>query len=318
MRFNKNISVVIPAFCSQDTIKSVIQSIPEWVNEIIIIDDGSSDKTGEVVVSVGNPKANLVSLKRNLGVGNAVLTGYSIALQHGADIVVKVDSDGQMDTNFIEKLIAPILNGHANYVKGNRFFRRSGIKKMPIIRRIGNMGLSFMIKMASGYWNIFDPTNGFTAISTSIIPLLNFNNIGKRYFFESSLLIELGLLRAVVKDVDVPAIYNDEKSHLSEFKSLIEFPVRIIIGFCKRIVYLYFIRDFTPFSFLLLSGLFNIIFGFIWGITKWEQSSAMGVLTPTGTVMIAVIPIIIGIQFILQALVLDIQNIPKENIYLEI
>ena len=310
-----NVAVVIPAFCAEKSIAQVIQGIPEWVKDIFVIDDCSQDSTGTVVNSLKNPKVHLIRLEKNQGVGNAVLTGYQAAVENKADIIVKIDSDGQMDPKYIEKLIQPIESGQANYTKGNRFFRRSGIHKMPIFRKIGNVGLSFMIKMSSGYWNIFDPTNGYTAISAEIVPMLNFKNISRRFFFETSLLLELGLLRAVVKDIDIPAIYGEEKSHLSEIKALLEFPPKLVVGFFKRIVYLYFIRDFNAVSFLSISGFIGIAFGMIWGVSKWQQSSAKGMITPTGTVMIAVIPIIIGIQFLLQAMVLDIQNFPQENIY---
>ena len=289
-----------------------MNTIPEFVAWIIIVDDHSLDKTWEVINSLKNKRIFIIQHEKNQGVGGAVLTGYKKAVELGAKIIVKIDSDGQMDPAYLIPLITPILANQADYTKGNRFLHATELKSMPLIRRIGNAGLAFLTKAASGYWDIFDPTNGYTAISSKIIPLLNTDRISRRFFFETSLLLELGLLRAVVEDVSIPAIYGDEKSHLSEWKTLIEFPFKVARGLVRRIIYQYFIRDFTAFSLLFISGVFGILFGSYWGIDSWVRSTMTGMVASTGTVMIAVLPIILGAQFILQAMVMDVQNVPTQ------
>jgi hypothetical protein len=187
---------------------------------------------------------------------------------------------------------------------------------MPCIRRIGNTGLSFLTKLASGYWHIFDPTNGYTAIHAFVLSFLRPSNIDRRYFFETSMLIELGVARAVVKDVYIPAKYADQASSLSEIHSLLIFPWKLAQGFFRRIAVQYFVRDFTTVSMLLSVGLPSVAFGLAFGVYHWVSSAANGIPTNTGTVMISVLPVILGVQFILQALALDIQNAPSTPLQL--
>lgn len=308
------IAVVIPAYKAALTIQKVIEHLPSFVCEVIVVDDCSPDNTSEIVTALqrNDPRITLHRHVSNQGVGGAVWTGYKIALEKGADVVVKMDSDDQMDPVYIEPLIRPIIDRRADYVKGNRFLHEKELVRMPWMRRIGNLGLSFLTKLASGYWNIFDPTNGYTAIRASLIPKLNEARIDRRYFFESSMLIELGMQRAVVRDISIPAKYGDEKSSLSELKSLIEFPPKLLRALIRRTIYLYFLRDFTAVSVFIVAGFLLSFFGFLWGVRHWVLSMQTGSESSTGTVMIAVLPLIIGLQLILQAVVLDIQNVPTE------
>jgi glycosyltransferase involved in cell wall biosynthesis len=313
--FSKShIAIVVPAFRAENTLKVVISNLPKWVRTIIIINDASPDNTLQVAKECRELDSRVVIKchKTNQGVGGAVITGYQEAIHLGAQIIVKMDSDGQMDPKYLPKLIMPIIDHQADYTKGNRFLYSRELLKMPLKRRIGNIGLSFLTKIASGYWNIFDPTNGYTAISADIIPLLDVPQIDKRYFFESSMLLNLGQLRAVVKDVSIPARYENEISSLSEWKTLFEFPLKLSRGFIKRILIQYFIRDFTAVSLFIITGAMSSLFGLIWGIVKWVHGSLINIPVTTGTVMIAVLPLILGVQLILQAIVLDVQNVPKD------
>jgi hypothetical protein len=186
---------------------------------------------------------------------------------------------------------------------------------MPILRRVGNLGLSFLTKLASGYWNVFDPSNGYTAITASVVNLIDSTSIDRRYFFETSMFLELGLLRAVVQDVYVPAQYANETSHLSEWRALMEFPKRLLSGFIRRIKVQYFLQDFNLVSLYLLSGLGLLVFGGLFGAYHWWRSYQLQEAAQTGTVMLAVMPIILGVQFILQAIALDVQNVPDHVIH---
>lgn len=245
--------------------------------------------------------------------GGAVVTGYKKALELDTDIVVKIDGDGQMDINYMQQLIQPLLDGRADYTKGNRFTDFKALRKMPKIRLFGNSGLSFLVKAASGYWNMMDPTNGYTAINKHALGELDLDNLAKRYFFESDMLINLNIENAVVIDVDIPAKYGDEKSSLSITKTLFGFPPKLFKGLCKRIFLKYFVYDFNMLSLYLFMGLPMVLFGTVWGIVKWMEAIVSNTETTTGTVMLAVLPIILGTQFLLQAIQIDMNNIPRKN-----
>jgi dolichol-phosphate mannosyltransferase len=309
------IAVVIPAYRAARYISTVLSGIPEFVSFIVVVDDCSSDNTAEVVKQSDDTRVEILRNEKKLGVGGTVLTGYAKALELGAEIIVKMDSDGQMDPKYLLHLIIPILTGKADYTKGNRFLHKRQLTKMPIKRLIGNTGLSFLTKMASGYWNVFDPTNGYTAIHSAIIPLLDQNEISRRYFFESSMLIELGVVRAVVRDVNIPAVYQDESSSLSEIRSLFGFPPRLFKGFMRRLLTQYFIQDFGMFSLFLIVGLSFILFGFVFGVYHWYLSIYTSVVASTGTIMLAVLPIILGTQLLIQSVTVDIQNVPTEPLH---
>jgi glycosyltransferase involved in cell wall biosynthesis len=309
------LAVVIPSYRHGIHIKAVLDKIPTYVTHIVVVDDCSPDHTRDVVVSSPDPRVVLISHSENQGVGGAVLSGYEAALGLNAEIIVKMDSDEQMDPAYLMPLITPILTEEADYTKGNRFLHARELKDMPWIRRIGNIMLSFLTKAASGYWNIFDPTNGYTAIHRSVISQLDRGAISRRYFFESSMLIELGILRAVVRDVFIPARYGDEVSTLSKRSALVEFPWRLVRGFCRRLWVQYFVRDFGIFSVFFVAGAIMLLFGSVFGLYHWIHSALLGVVTPTGTIMVAVLPVILGIQLLLQSIVLDIQNVPNQPLH---
>jgi len=305
---------VIPAYRAASTIGEVLRSIPQAVRWIVVVDDGSTDDLGSAIRAVGDGRTDLVTHDRNRGVGAAVLTGYERALQLSAEIIVKIDADGQMDPAYIPQLAAPIASGAADYTKGNRFLHGRELRSMPTTRRYGNVGLSFLTKLATGYWPIFDPTNGFTAIHASVARLLDRTNIAERYFFETSMLVELSRLRAVVSDVYIPARYAGEKSSLDPGRAAVGFPLPLLRAFVRRIRRDYFVRDFTAVSLYVAVGSLLLFFGAVWGIWYWVSSIQTRVAATTGTVMIAVLPVILGVQLLLQAATLDIQGVPTKVI----
>lgn len=309
------VAVVIPAYRAEASIAGVIASVPSFVRHVIVVNDGSADGTSDAVRAVPDPRVGLVEHEQNEGVGGAVQTGYRRACELGAEIIAKMDADGQMDPDYLLQLITPIVVGEADYTKGNRFLHERELRSMPGRRRFGNAGLSFVTKLASGYWAVFDPTNGYTAIHASLVPLLGAVPIAKRFFFESSMLLNLSLLRAVVRDVYIPARYGDTGSHLSESRAALRFPLGLLRGFLRRLRLQYFVRDFTPASLYLVFGVALTVFGAVWGAWHWGISLQTNVAATTGTVMIAVLPIIIGVQLLLQAITLDIQGAPTEPIH---
>lgn len=308
------VAVVVPAFRAQRQIAGVLDAMPDFVKWIVVVDDGSPDDTAAIVrrAMLRDARIRLVRHEVNQGVGGATLSGYREACRLGAEIIVKMDSDGQMDPGFLPALIAPIVRGEADYTKGNRYIHARQLRAMPLLRRIGNVGLSFSTKLASGYWGLFDPANGYTAIHASLVPLLDEAGIARRYFFESSMLLELSLLRAVVRDVYIPARYDTETSHLSEMDTLCRFPVALWKGLCRRVWIQYFVRDFSIASMYLVAGLVLLAGGALFGAVHWYASVRYCTPATTGTVMLAALPVIMGFQFLLQCVGLDIQGQPTE------
>ncbi len=304
------VAVIVPAYRAGSTIEKVLGGIPAWVTAIYVVDDASPDDTGARAGAVSDPRVRLLVHEANQGVGAAMVTGYRHALREGMDICVKMDADDQMDPIHLPDLIEPLVAGRADYAKGNRFHDAEALRQMPLARKVGNAGLSFLIKAASGQWHIFDPTNGYTAIHRAALEALDLRKLDPRYFFESSMLILLRRLGAVVEDVPMPARYPGEPSHLRIGRTLREFPWLLLRHGLRRIVWQYFVVDFNAVSLFLVSGAPLVTYGVVFGLYHWIDSYRRNVLTPTGTVMLAALPLILGFQLLLQALVLDVQNVP--------
>ena len=310
------IAVVIPCYRVKDSILKVLSDIGANVWKVYVVDDACPEKTGEFVLEhFVDSRVEVVFNSQNLGVGGAVLNGYLHAVEDGADVIVKLDGDGQMDSRFIPALVKPILEGKADYTKGNRFFSPDNLISMPYVRMFGNSVLSFINKAVSGYWNTMDPTNGFTAIHANVIRLLPIEAISKRYFFESDMLFRLGTYRAVVKEVPMRSIYQDEESNLNVGHTMLTFPMKFMRRFVLRIGYNYFVRDFNVCSLELVFGTLLLGFGGWFGITSWIRSIELQIATPIGTVMLAVLPIILGFQLLLSAISFDVANVPDEPIH---
>ena len=307
---HSKIAVVIPAYNVEDTIVKVIMGIPTNVHNIIVVNDASKDDTVARVKIIKDHRVTLINHKKNMGVGGALLSGYSYALGLGADIVVKLDGDDQMDVKFMPGLIEPIQNGQADYTKGNRFLHPVALKKMPVGRKISNLGLTFLSKIASGYWNVFDPANGYTAISASKLVNLDPKKIARSYFFETSMLCELRKLDAVVMDISMPAIYQNERSAVKVPREIFIFSTNLIARIFDRVFSRYFLYDFTAVSLYIIIGTLLCLFGGIWGLIKWSEAAQAGIPATTGTVLIAVLPIILGFQLLIQAISLDISDVP--------
>ena len=308
------IAVVIPCYRVEREIQSVLQAVPAYVKHVIVVDDASPDSTADLVAASAKTDGRVILIRHpsNQGVGGAVLTGYRKALELKAQMIVKIDGDGQMDTTHLPRLLQPLIDGKADYTKGNRFRDFESLQRMPLIRRIGNMGLAFFSKAATGYWNLFDPTNGFVAIRGEVLAQLPLDTIDQTYFFETSMLANLYLLGAVVKDVPIPARYRNEVSNLVIPRVLFEFPIKLITTFVRRTVLKNFIYDFSMGSMYLLAGLPLLLFGLIFGITKWIQYASVGVPAPTGTVMLPTLSVLLGIQFLLSAIEIDLRSVPTE------
>jgi len=313
----KHIAVVIPCFKVKSFVLSVITEIGDEVTSIYIVDDQCPEETGLYVQSeCSDPRVKVLFHKVNKGVGGAMVTGYKQAMADGMDIIVKIDGDGQMNPALIPLFCSPILEGSADYTKGNRFFDIDSLRDMPVVRLVGNAGLSFINKLTSGYWRIMDPTNGYTAIHSNVLSHIPFDKVDERYFFESDMLFRLGVLRAKVVDIPMDSKYEDEESSLSVRKVLLEFPSKYLNRLLKRVGYNYFIRDFSIASVELLFSLLFLIFGLWVGLSAWWNSMETSVLASSGTVMLSALPIFVGVQLLLSFLNYDIKNQPVDSIHL--
>jgi glycosyltransferase involved in cell wall biosynthesis len=314
------VAVVIPCFRCKDTISDVIRAVPDFVTVIICVEDCSKDGTREHLYNLAEKEPRLVVVTHdvNQGVGGATVSGYRRALDLNADIIVKMDSDGQMDPEMVSALIEPIVEGEADYTKGNRFFDLQEVQAMPTLRLIGNAALSFFTKLSTGYWDLFDPTNGFTALHANVAKVLPLDRLHQRYFFESDILFRLSTVRAKIVEVPMVPIYNDEHSNLSVVHTLLTFPGLHIGNFLKRIVYSYFLRGFSAGSISLLVGLALAGFGTSFGAYAWFKSYLTGMAATSGTVMVSALPLILGVQFLLHFLNHDISSVPQAPIHKKI
>jgi glycosyltransferase involved in cell wall biosynthesis len=239
------------------------------------------------------------------------MTGYRAAIADGAEVIVKLDGDGQMDPALIPYFVAPILAGEADYTKGNRFYDIEKMCSMPRVRLFGNAVLSFLTKLSSGYWDLFDPTNGYTAIHAKVARHLPLAKISQRYFFETDILFRLNTLRAVVVDVPMEARYGDEVSNLKVSKIVGEFLFKHVRNFFKRIFYNYYLRDMSLASIELPLGASLFTFGVGFGGWHWINAAHSDIATPAGTVMLAALPTLMGLQLVLAFLSYDIASVPR-------
>lgn len=300
------VAVVIPSFKVSTQITRVIETLPAEIDDIIVVDDACPENSGLVAKEIGNPRVEVITHLKNKGVGGAMKSGYALALQKGAHIVVKIDGDGQMDPDQIQNLLLPLLTNQADYAKGNRFYSLKTVKSMPKIRLFGNVALSFLSKISTGFYQIFDPNNGFTAITAEALNLLELSDVNDKYFFESDMLYQVNSVGMRAVDVPMAAIYGDEISNLSIRHSISYFFIRHMRNTFKRIMLTYFVRDFSIATLQLVFGLVIGIWGTILGLQNWLRSIHSGVPSQPGTIVLVAILCITGLQLLLSFINYDI------------
>ena len=306
------VAAVIPCYRVIPAILDVLRGIGPEVQRIYCVDDACPEGSGPFIEKhCQDNRVKVVRHEENQGVGGASITGFHLAAQDGADIVVKLDGDGQMDPSLFPRLLKPILEGRADYCKGNRFFTVESVQSMPALRLFGNAVLSFITKLSSGYWNIFDPTNGYIAIHARVLAELPLEKLHRRYFFESDMLFRLNTIVAVVEDVPMQAKYAGERSSLRIGRIWFPFVLNHLRNAIKRILYNHFLRNFSAASVELMLGLVSSLFGTAFGAVRWCQSIHSGVPVTAGTVMLAALPVILGSQLLLSFLNYDVRNVPQ-------
>src|SRR3989442_512904 len=284
------VHVVIPAYNVASQIADVLKGLPAFVDRIVIVRNSVNE-----------------------GVGGATVRGFYEALRHPPGVVVKIDGDGQMDRSYLPHVLDPIMEGRCHYAKGNRFLFKGKLDAMPRARLVGNFVLTFLTKLASGYWNVFDPQNGYLAIHTDVLRALDLERISKRYFFENDMLINLNILDVRVLDVPIPARYGGERSSMSLTKVLCSFPFHLFRGYWYRFYQKHVLRDFSPVALFMLTGLPLLAFGIFFGAYTWLQSYLRNQFASPGTVMLSVLPFLVGFELVLQALVLEIRDTPRRG-----
>ena len=295
------VGAILPCFRSSREAVWVVQECLKQVELVVCIDDLCPEQTGAVIKKAyaDEPRVIVLIHAYNQGVGGAVKTGISYLLNTDIDVFVKVDSDGQMNPALIPKLVRPILEGATQFSKGNRFRDIDILRQMPVIRLIGNAGLSFITKLSTGYWELFDPTNGFLAMSRSIFDSIQIEKTDNRYFFETDLLFRCALANTKIEEIPMQAIYRRERSSLNPFEEILRFARRHISVLFKRIVYQYFLLEINPGSFELLGGLMSGLIALFIGLNSLCSGWRNGQETPAGTQTLFLALMIISLQLIL-------------------
>jgi dolichol-phosphate mannosyltransferase len=310
------VAIIIPCFKVKEHISKVLNKIPKWVDKVVCVDDFCPVNSGKFIQKkFKNKKIKVIFNKRNLGVGGATIKGFQEIKKYNIDFVFKVDGDNQMDLSLLRFFLIPIIKNKADFVKGNRFTKLSSFEKMPLLRTLGNVMLSFASKISSGYWNLFDCTNGYFCMNKKILDHIPLHKISKRFFFENDLLNWLYLYKVNITDIPITAIYNNEKSNINLLSVFILFPILFIRNFFRRLFYEYFIRRF---DFVFISFVFGLLFSSI-GI---YLSFNLWVTTPdlkpnnAGTVGLVLFFLIIGFQLLFYFFNNDMNNYPKKNLFI--
>ena len=304
------ICCVIPTYKASATICTVVRDVSQYADAVVVVDDACPQRSGELVEETfrGDPSVYVVRHEVNRGVGGATKTGIAKAFELGAEVIVKLDADNQMDARYVPAIAAVFESDQAvEFVKGNRFIDMNLLRAMPKRRLFGNSVLSLLLKLSSGYWNLIDPTNGYLAFRASKLRQAAWQELSDRYFFEAHVLCMLGMRKAHIAEMEMPAIYGGEVSSLSIMRVALEFPPKLLKLCLKRVLFQYFVYDINLGSLYLLFGLLLVTAAVLWGGYEWVESVVTGVPRTTGTVMLAVLLFLMGFQLLLNALMHDVQ-----------
>ncbi|MFC2154745.1 glycosyltransferase family 2 protein [Candidatus Altiarchaeota archaeon] len=304
----KTVAVVVPAYNEEALIEKTLTTIPEFVDHIYVVDDGSRDNTYEKASSVKDSRIILIRHEKNKGVGASIVSGYKKALDEGVDAVAVMAGDAQMSPEELEKVIRPIVDDEADYVKGNRLLVKDAVKKFPRFRFFGNAILTLLTKVASGYWEVMDPQNGYTAISKNALETLGLDGIYPRYGYCNDLLVRLNVFGFRVKDVSTTPIYGKEKSGIRIPTYLCTMSLLLLHRFLWRMGQKYIIRNFHPLVLFYFFGLILFPLGVLIALKLvWIRIMTGGGVAETSAVLSALL-IISGLQLTLFAMFFDMQE----------
>ena len=306
---DRAIAVVVPAYNEERHIADTVNGVPPFVDYIVVVDDKSLDGTAEVVLGLDDDRIDFIRHETNTGVGGAISTGHLRALDLGSQVNVVLAGDDQMDPAELPKLLAPIIEDGYGFTKGNRLYSRTSAQGMSAFRIAANMFLTFVNKASSGYWNLVDPQNGYTAVTREALELIPLDRVSQRYEFENDLLIWLNIADVRAKDVSIPARYHSEVSSIRLHRDVPRMLWLLFRGFWRRMWLKYTIWSFSPVALLFFLGIMTLGVGLVAGI--WTTVIALQGTSPSaGTTVLSVVPFFCGFVLLVQALVLDIQASP--------
>lgn len=301
-----NIGVVVPAYNEEKLIEKTINGIPRYVKKIYVMDDCSIDSTSEIVKNINDPRVVYTRHEKNLGVGAAIINGYKLSLNDDIDIVVVMAGDNQMDPEQLPKLLKPIIENRADYVKGNRLVSKDFRKGMSKLRSFGNALLTMITKIGSGYWHIMDPQNGYTAISRQALDAMDLDSIFSYYGYCNDMLIKMNAFGMRVEDVAIPARYGDEKSKIKYGRYIAKVAPMIFRGFLWRLKTKYMMMDFHPLVFFYFVGMILLPSGILFSLWILYQKIYHNVVSPNFP-LLAVFITLMGLQLLLFAMFFDMQ-----------
>lgn len=307
--YDHTIAVVVPAYNEELLISNTLSSIPSFVDRIYVVNDGSRDKTQNIIESVSRDDPRVVPIRheKNRGVGAAISSGYKKARDDNMDITVVIDGDNQMDSQLMPSMIDPIVKNHADYTKGNRLLSPEYRRGMSKWRFFGNSILTFLTKFSSGYWNLMDPQNGYTAISHRALERINLDTIYPRYGYLNDILVKLNIFGFRVMNIEMPARYGREKSKIRYGSYIGRVSLLLLSDFFYRLRMKYIVLSFHPVVFFYLFGFLLTLLGLLAGLFTFNYVFIQGgPLFVRGVLSILIFAL--GLQFLSFALLFDIQE----------
>jgi glycosyltransferase involved in cell wall biosynthesis len=306
---NKTIAVVIPAYNEEKLIGKVLQTIPAFVDHIVVVDDASRDRTGEAVKARQKEDARITYIRhtKNEGVGGAITTGYKWARNREIDISVVMAGDAQMDPKDLPKLLDPVVEGEVDFSKGNRLFTGKAWRVIPKTRYLGNAVLSFLTKIVSGYWHVADSQSGYGAVALEVLKTIDLDSIYKRYGMPNDFLVRLNVYHFRVRDVSVNPVYGiGERSGIKIYKVVFTLSFLLLKLFLWRLKEKYVIRDFHPLVLFYLMGFVLTPVGVIFGCYLLIYRIFAGSVAATSALFAAFFTIS-GLQSLLFAMWFDME-----------
>jgi glycosyltransferase involved in cell wall biosynthesis len=303
----KRVAVVVPAYDEETLVVETVRGIPEFVDRIFVVDDGSRDRTAAVTVDLADPRVYLVRHERNQGVGAAIASGYRRAVEEEIDVTCVMAADNQMDPTELQSLVEPVARGEIEYAKANRLVSGEAWRVIPRTRYLGNAVLSLLTKIASGYWHVADSQAGYTALSLAALRGLDLDRLYPRYGFPNDMLVHLNVQNARVRDVPSRPIYDvGERSGIRLRSVIPRISWLLFKGFWWRMGQKYVIRDFHPLVFFYGFGVLMLSLGFVLGLVELVLRIAGNAITPATIVLVAVL-LIAGLQMTLFAMWFDME-----------
>lgn len=307
----KTIAVVVPCHNEEILIAKVINTLPDFVDKVYVIDDLSDDNTRNIVsqLRVGKEaRIELICHKFNQGVGGSIATGYKAAAKDEMDVTVVMAGDAQMDPTDLPAILDPVVSGEVDYSKGNRLFTGDAWNMIPRVRYLGNSMLSLLTKVASGYWHVADSQSGYTAINLKALKTINWDEMYKRYGQPNDLLVRLNIYNFKVRDVPIKPIYGiGEKSGVKPIRLIPKLSLLLFRLFRFRMLQKYIIRDFHPLVFFYLMAFTLLPLGFTFGAYLLSYRVLIGPIAETSALFSAFL-MITGLQFLFFGMWLDMEN----------